>query len=172
MKVAIYARVSTREQHPENQEIQLVEYAKRMGWEYKVFKETESSRKTRPIKQDLINRLRQKEFDGVVVLKLDRWARSLTELIMDVQELTDKGITFISIRDNIDLSTASGKLQFHILSALAEFERALIRERTMDGLDWARAEGRHGGRRMGAKDKKTRSKSGYWARYNNGGKEK
>ena len=116
MKYALYCRVSTRDQHPENQLIELEKYAKRMNYAYEIFKETESTRKTRPIKQNLMNRLRQKEFDGVLVLKLDRFARSLSELIVDVKELTDKGVAFISMRDNLDLSSASGKLQFHILN--------------------------------------------------------
>ena len=84
MRVAMYCRVSTRDQHPENQIIELKEYAERHGYDYEVFQEKESTRKTRPIKQDLINRLRRKEFDGVLVWRLDRWARSLSEMIMEV----------------------------------------------------------------------------------------
>ena len=164
-RIAIYCRVSTRDQHPENQGIQLEEYAKRMGYDYKIFEETESTRKTRPVKQDLMNRLRQREFDGMLVLKLDRFARSLSELIMDVKELTDKGIAFISLKDNLDLSTATGKFQFHILSAFAEFEREIIRERTLDGLSRAKANGSKLGRPQGAKDKKNRRKSGYNLRW-------
>ena len=170
MKVAIYCRVSTRDQNPENQKIQLIEYAKRMNYNYKIFEEIESTRKTRPVKQDLMNRLRQKEFGAILVLKLDRFARSLSELIMDVKELTDKGVAFISMRDNLDLSSATGKLQFHILSAFAEFEREIIRERTLDGLERAKANGSKLGRRKGSKDKKARRKSGYLLRYANGGK--
>ena len=165
MKYALYCRVSTRDQHPENQLIELEKYAKRMNYAYEIFKETESTRKTRPIKQNLMNRLRQKEFDGVLVLKLDRFARSLSELIVDVKELTDKGVAFISMRDNLDLSSASGKLQFHILSAFAEFERDIIRERTLDGLERAKANGSRLGRPKGSKDKKTRRKAGYLLRY-------
>jgi putative DNA-invertase from lambdoid prophage Rac len=165
MKVAIYARVSTRDQHPENQLIQLKEYVKRHNYNYEVFEEKESTRKTRPVKQDLMNRLRQKEFDGVLVLKLDRWARSLPELALEVQELYSKGISFVSLRDNIDLSSATGKLQFHILSAFAEFERELIRERTIDGLERAKVNGSKLGRPKGSKDGKVRRKSGYYQRW-------
>jgi DNA invertase Pin-like site-specific DNA recombinase len=165
MKVALYLRVSTRDQHPENQRPELEDYAKKMEWEYEIFEEKESTRKTRPIKQDLLNRLRQKEFDAVLVLKLDRWARSLSELALEVQELYDKGVSFISKRDNIDLTTATGKLQFHILSAFAEFERDIIRERTFDGLSRAKAEGKILGRPIGSNDKKRRNKSGYYLRW-------
>jgi len=165
MKIAIYIRVSKRDMHPENQLICLEEYAKRNNYDYKVFEERESTRKTRPVKADLLNRLRQKEFDGVLILKLDRWARSLPELALEVTELHEKGIAFISLRDNLDLSSATGKLQFHILSAFAEFERALIKERTLDGLARARAEGKKLGRPVGSRDKKRRTRSGYYLRW-------
>ena len=146
MKVAIYYRTSKREQHPENQKIKLVEYANKQGYEYELFEERESTRKTRPIKELVLKKLRQKEFDAVLIYKLDRWARSLPELCLEVQELIEKGIAFISLSDAIDLSTATGRLYFHILSAFAEFERDLIRERTLDGLDRARLEGKRIGR--------------------------
>jgi DNA invertase Pin-like site-specific DNA recombinase len=165
MKYAIYCRVSTRDQHPENQRIELEQYAKRMGYNYEVFEETESTRNTRPIKQDLLKRLRLKEFDGVLVWKLDRWARSLSEMTLEVKELIDKEIAFISLKDSIDLSNAAGRLTFHIFSAFAEFERDIIRERTLLGLDRARKQGKKLGRPMGSKDKKERRKSGYMLRY-------
>lgn len=166
MKFAIYCRVSTRDQHPENQRIELEEYAKRMQYEYEIFQETESTRNTRPIKQDLLRRLRLKEFDGVLVWKLDRWARSISELILESQSLFIKrNITFVSLKDNIDLSTSSGRLIYHIFSALAEFEREVIRERTLLGLERARKEGKVLGRPSGSKDKKKRRKAGYLLRY-------
>lgn len=111
MKIAIYCRVSTEGQTTENQRLPLVDYAERQGWEYEVFEETETTRKTRPIKQALMKRLRKMEFDALLVLKLDRWARSLRELTLDIEELHNKNITFISLNDGIDLSTATGKLQ-------------------------------------------------------------
>jgi DNA invertase Pin-like site-specific DNA recombinase len=159
--VALYARVSTTEQTVENQKIRLVEYAERNGYTYDIYEETESSRKTRPVKQALLAKLRQNQYDSVVVYKLDRWARSSTELILDTKELIDKGIGFISISDNLDFSTASGKLHFQILSAFAEFERELIRERTIEGLRRAKLQGKQAGRPKGSKDTRKRRKSGY-----------
>jgi DNA invertase Pin-like site-specific DNA recombinase len=160
-KIALYARVSTSEQTIENQKIRLIEYADKYGYSFDLFEETESSRKTRPIKQSLLSRLRNHEYDAVVVFKLDRWARSSTELILDTKELIDKGIGFISISDNLDFSTAAGKLQFAILSAFAEFERELIRERTVEGLRRAKIQGKQAGRPKGSKDSKKRRRSGY-----------
>lgn len=159
--IALYVRVSTSEQTVLNQTIRLVEYAEKNGCKYDVYEEVESTRKTRPVKQALLTKLRQNQYDAVVVYKLDRWARSSTELILDTKELLDKGIGFISISDNLDFSTAAGKLHFQILSAFAEFERELIRERTIEGLRRAKSQGKKVGRPKGSKDTKKRKKSGY-----------
>ncbi len=160
-KIALYVRVSTSEQTVENQRIRLVEYAERNGYDYDLYEEVESTRKTRPVKQALLSKLRQSQYDAVIVFKLDRWARSSTELILDTKELIDKGVGFISVSDNLDFSTASGKLHFQILSAFAEFERELIRERTIEGLRRAKLQGKKAGRPKGSKDSKKRRRSGY-----------
>lgn len=165
MKLAIYCRVSTAEQTTENQSIRLIEYAERCGHTYDVYEETMTSRKTRPVKADVLNKLRLREYDGVIIWKLDRWARSLRELLLEITEMHDKNITFISLSDNIDLSTATGKLQFQILGAFAEFERNLISERTKEGLRRAKMQGKKLGRPFGAGDKKRRRRSGYHQRY-------
>jgi putative DNA-invertase from lambdoid prophage Rac len=157
-KIALYCRVSTIDQTCENQRLRLVEWANRNGYTYDIFTETESTRKTRPVKQELMNKLRKNEYTSVCVYKLDRWARSSTELILDVTELTKKGIGFISLSDNLDFDTAAGKLQFQILSAFAEFERELIRERTIEGLRRTKEQGTKLGRPKGAKDNKKRKR--------------
>ncbi len=159
--VALYLRVSTSGQTIENQRISVVEFANRNNYTFDVYEEVESTRKTRPVKQALLRRLRRGDYDSVVVAKLDRWARSSTELILDCKELLDKGIGFISVSDSLDFSTATGKLHFQILSAFAEFERELIRERTIEGLKRAKAQGKKPGRPKGSKDTKKRKKSGY-----------
>jgi DNA invertase Pin-like site-specific DNA recombinase len=160
-KVALYCRVSTAEQTNENQSIRLVEYCESKNYVYDIFTETESSRKTRPVKQELMKRLRAGEYSAVIVFKLDRFARSSAELILDISELLKKGIGFISLSDNLDFTTASGKLHFQILCAFAEFERELIRERTMEGLNRAKSQGKRLGRPKGSKDKSSRARSGY-----------
>lgn len=165
MKTAIYIRVSKRDMHPENQLLKLKEFAKRNNWKYDVYEEKQSTRKTRPIKEELLNKLRKKEYERLLIYKLDRWARSLPELALEIKELIEKGIIFISLNDNVDLSTATGRLQFHIISSFAEFERDLIRERTLDGLERARRQGKILGRPKGSKDKKKRKKGGYYLRH-------
>ena len=161
--VALYCRVSLSNgsQTTENQKIRLIEYAEKNNLSYGIYEESESTRKTRPIKQALLEKLRNHGYDAVIVYKLDRWARSSTELILDTKELLDKGIGFISISDNLDFTSAAGKLHFQILSAFAEFERELIRERTIEGLRRAKLQGKNAGRPKGSKDGKKRKKSGY-----------
>lgn len=163
-KIALYLRVSGQNQTIDSQRITLVEYAEKNGYNYDIYEEVESSRRTRPIKQALLVKLRNLEYDFVIVYKLDRWARSSTELILDTQELVNKGVGFISISDNLDFSSATGKLHFQILSVFAEFERELIRQRTVDALRRKKEQGKLLGRPKGSKDKKQRKKSGYYLR--------
>lgn len=142
MKVAIYCRVSTDDQTTENQSRLLSEYAKRMGWEYEIFTETESSRKTRPVQYGLYQRLLRKEFDGLVIYKFDRWARSTQELVEHMNNLHNKGVAIYSYSENIDLSSSMGKAMLTIISAFAQLERDIIRERTLAGLARAKAQGK------------------------------
>jgi len=162
MKVAIYCRVSTEEQTLENQRLILEEHAIRTGWDYRIYEEKESTRKIRPIKEALMQELKNHKYDAVCVLKLDRWGRSMRELATEIQELYDSDVKFISIRDNIDLTTANGRLQFNIIASFAEFERDMIRDRTLDGLARAVSNGKTLGRPYGAKDKTARKRDGYF----------
>lgn len=163
-KVALYCRVSTGKQTNDNQKIRLIQYAKNNSLDYDLFEEVESTRNTRPVKQMLLQKLRAFEYSKIVVYKLDRYARSSRELILEIQELTDKGIGFVSVSDNLDFTKAVGRLHFQILSAFSEFERSLISERTKEGIKRAKAQGKKLGRPKGSKDKKPRPKSGYFMR--------
>jgi DNA invertase Pin-like site-specific DNA recombinase len=163
-KFALYCRVSTTLQTTDNQKIRLLQWATDNNYRYELFDETQTTRKTRPIKQLLLQRLRKGDFTAVVVFKLDRWARSSTELILETKELIEKGVGFISLSDNLDFTSASGKLHFQILSAFAEFERSLISERTREGINRLKEAGVKLGRPKGSKDSKPRPKSGYYIR--------
>jgi len=136
-----YARISTNDQNPELQ----VDALEKAGAE-QVFQEkfTGTSRE-RPELSQCLRMLRSG--DVLVVWKLDRLARSLKDLVEIVQDLQDRGIGFKSLTESIDTTGSGGRLVFHIFGALAEFERDLIRERTMAGLQAARARGRKGGRK-------------------------
>lgn len=146
MKVAIYLRVSTQDQNLENQRLPLIQYAKRSGWDYEIFEEKESTRKTRPVQWELYNRLLRREFDGLLIYKFDRWARSTKELIEHIENLTSKGISVYSYSENIDLSSSMGRAMLTIISAFAQLERDIIRERTIAGLNRVRAQGKRLGR--------------------------
>jgi DNA invertase Pin-like site-specific DNA recombinase len=170
-KYAVYQRVSTIDQSTASQRETLIQYANQHGFEYDLYDEVESTRRTRPVKQALLQKLRNGEYVGVIVYKIDRWARSSTELILEIKELVDKGIIFISVSDNLDFSSATGRLHFQILAVFAEFERSLIADRTRLALSAIRhrneieGNGKCLGRPKGSKDKKTRRKSGYILRY-------
>src|SRR3990167_431094 len=139
MKIG-YARVSTADQHLRMQEDAL----KSDGCE-QIFHDIASGVKTeRPGLEEAISYLREK--DILVVWKLDRLGRSVQHLIETIKKLSERGIGFKSLQENIDTTTSGGKLIFHIFSALAEFERDLIKERTNAGLKAARVRGRLGGR--------------------------
>jgi DNA invertase Pin-like site-specific DNA recombinase len=140
-KVIGYARVSTSDQHLDSQ---MDELNKRCE---KIFTDKMSGAKSeRPGLLQCMEFLR--EGDTLVITKLDRLGRSLKDLIQIVETLKSRGISIISIQDQIDTSTAHGKFFFHIFGAVAEFERDLIRSRTKNGLEAARARGRMGGRKV------------------------
>ena len=147
MKVAIYCRTSKIDQNPENQKIELEKYAKAMGYDYKIFEEQESTRKTRPVKNDIFQDALRKKWDLILVWKLDRWARSMQELINDLELLKQNNVQFKTLKENIVLDdNPTNKLMINILSSFAQFERDIIRERTMAGLERARQEGKKLGR--------------------------
>jgi DNA invertase Pin-like site-specific DNA recombinase len=104
------------------------------------------SKESRPHLNRLMTDAQRRRFDVVVVWKLDRWGRSLKHLVNSLAQLESLGVAFISLRDNLDLTTPSGRLMFHVIGAMAQFERALIQERVKAGLRNARAKGQRLGR--------------------------
>jgi DNA invertase Pin-like site-specific DNA recombinase len=169
IKILLYCRVSKRlGQTVENQIPIMENWAKQQGFEYEILTETESTRNTRPVRESIIGKLRNREVDGVACVRLDRWLRSCADVVV-VKELVDQGCSFYFVNQGFHFcrenNNAMTSLQLNMLSAFAEFERELIRERTFEGLDRARAQGKVLGRPAGAKDKGQRRKSGYNLRY-------
>jgi DNA invertase Pin-like site-specific DNA recombinase len=156
MRVAIYARVSTEEQDSDKQVFICKEACKRQGWDvYKIYKDTISGTTTsRPMFNKLLEDMRAYKFDVVMVTKLDRLGRSLQHLLSIFDEFGNKGIHFIAVTQNIDTTSASGKLQLQIMGAFAEYERNIISERTKEGLRRAVGVGKRG------KDKTPRKRRG------------
>ncbi|MGV8140910.1 MAG: recombinase family protein, partial [Candidatus Woesearchaeota archaeon] len=142
-KAAIYIRVSTEEQAKEGyslgaQESALKDYVNMMGYDlFKVYRDEGKSAKDlvhRPALQQLLKDAEKKLFKAIFVYKLDRFSRSLKDLILTIEMLKKQEIDFISLQDKIETASASGKLMFHIISSFAEFERDIISERTRFGM--------------------------------------
>jgi DNA invertase Pin-like site-specific DNA recombinase len=148
MRCAIYARVSTYEQEPENQLQELRRYAEARGWttvEY-IDKGVSGAKDRRPSLDRLVTDARRRRFDVLVVWRLDRLGRNLKHLVTLLEDVQAVGVAFVSLGEGIDCRTAAGRLQLHVLAALAEFERARIAERVRAGLARVRASGKRLGR--------------------------
>jgi DNA invertase Pin-like site-specific DNA recombinase len=162
MKIGMYARVSTLNgQNPEMQLAELREYASRREWEVlNEYVDTgiSGSKESRPELNRLMADAHQRKIDAVLVWKIDRFGRSLKHLVNSLADLSAYGVAFISLRDNLDLSTPSGRLMFQIIGVMAEFERSLIQERVRAGLRNAKQKGKTLGRprRIVSSDEMTR----------------
>ncbi len=157
MKVALYMRVSTTDQHCEVQARELHEYCQRRGWDvatgHEYIDQGVSARKAgkaspMPALDKLMAAAAQRRFDAIVVWKLDRFARSVSHFNKQIDTLKAAGVRFIAVSQNIDTdqSSPTGQLLMQILAAMAEFERELIRERTASGVAAAKAAGKTLGR--------------------------
>ncbi len=148
MRVGIYARVSTHDQQTLPMQLkQMKEYIKNREWKLATeIQEVGSGAKTRPRREELLKMARRREIDAILVWKLDRFGRSLADLITTLNELRDIGVTFISLTESLDFSTPSGRAMAGMLSTFAEFERDIIRERVKAGIANAREHGRPHGR--------------------------
>ena len=148
MKAAIYARVSTDEQTTDNQVIELKKVAERNGWEIEaIYADTISGAKSkRPELDKLMKAVLRKEIDMVMVWSVDRLGRSLQHLTTLLSDIHSKGVDLYLHQQGIDTTTPSGKMMFQMCGVFAEFERSLIRERVLAGLDRARSQGKRLGR--------------------------
>ncbi len=148
MRAAIYARVSTFEQEPENQLAEVRRYCTAREWSIAehVDRGVSGAKDRRPALDQLLTDARRRRFDVLVVWRLDRLGRNLRHLVLLLEELQALGIAFVSLAEGIDATTPAGKLQMHILAAIAEFERARIAERVKAGLARVRAAGQRLGR--------------------------
>lgn len=170
MRAALYARVSTLDQTTLNQELVLKDYCERNNIEiYKLYKDegVSGSKTSRPQLDLMLQDMRKKMFDSVIVWKFDRLGRSTAHLLQVLEELKHKGVRLIAIEQNIDTESTMGKFFFTVLASISELEREMMRDRINLGIKRARGQGKHLGRPKGKKDGKPRKKSGYWLRWNN-----
>lgn len=147
MKAALYARVSTHDQQTLPMQLKAMrEYSKKRGWIIvHEIQEVGSGAKLRPKREGLLRDAKRRNVDVIVVWRLDRWGRSVSDLIGTIQELTDIGVSFVSLNEAFDLTTPAGKALSGMLAVFAEFERDILRERIKAGIAHARSTGgRHG----------------------------
>ena len=147
-RAAIYVRVSTVEQETDLQEHELQEYCERRGWSHVVYRDKGQSgtKNDRPALTTMMNDLRRRKIDVVVVWALDRLARSLKQLLGIAEECRELGVDLVSLKQNVDTTLPAGRLTFQVLGAVAEFEREMLRERVRAGMAQARRAGKHIGR--------------------------
>ena len=151
-KVALYCRVSTLDQTVDNQLIELRDHCSRMGWE--IVKEYSDeglsgtlSRDKRPALNSLIKDAYRKKFDSVVCWDISRIGRSMKELVLFLSDMKDRDIGICSVRQGFDTSTTMGEMMFQFVGILSSWEREMIRERTLAGLDRAKSQGKTLGRK-------------------------
>ena len=159
-KVAIYCRVSTLDQTVDNQLIELRDHCSKMGWEITKEYSDEGlsgtlSRDKRPALNSLIKDAYRKRFDAVVCWDISRIGRSMKELVLFLSDMKDRDIGIVSVRQGFDTSTTMGEMMFQFVGILSSWEREMIRERTLAGLERAKSEGKTLGRKKVSNDEIT-----------------
>jgi DNA invertase Pin-like site-specific DNA recombinase len=151
-RAGLYARVSTNDQQTlAMQNRAMREYAARRGWTIVLqVREVNSGAARREAREKVMEAARRREIDVVLVWRLDRWGRSVTDLLATLQELDHLGVGFVSLTEALDLTTAAGGAMAAMLAVFAAFEREILQERTRAGLAHARLNGKKLGRPMTA----------------------
>jgi putative DNA-invertase from lambdoid prophage Rac len=147
-RAGLYARVSTNDQQTIPLQVRsLREYAARRGWTIAIqVKEVGSGASERQLREKLLEAARRRQIDVVLVWRLDRWGRSVADLLATLQELDHLGVGFVSLTEALDLTTPAGRAMAALLAVFAEFEREILRERVRAGLAHARQKGKRLGR--------------------------
>ena len=160
LRVGIYARVSTADQQTLPLQLEVMrQYAKTRKWQIiHEVKDIGSGISDRKQREMLMQAARRREIDTVIVWKLDRWGRSLHDLVSTLKELSELDVGFVSLTEAIDLNTALGRAMAGVLAVFAEFEREMLRERVKAGIAQARKKGKNHGRPKTAAQHKTKIK--------------
>jgi DNA invertase Pin-like site-specific DNA recombinase len=147
-RAGLYARVSTHDQQTLPLQMRAMrEYAAKRGWTIAVqIKEVGSGATERELREKLMAAARRREIDVVLVWRLDRWGRSLVDLVVTLKELAELGVAFLSLTEALDLTTPTGRAMAGLLSVFAAFEHEILRERIRAGIAEARLQGKHLGR--------------------------
>jgi putative DNA-invertase from lambdoid prophage Rac len=147
-RAGLYARVSTHDQQTLPLQMRAMrEYATKRGWTIAIqIKEVGSGAAERGLREKLLAAARRREIDVVLVWRLDRWGRSLIDLVVTLKELAELGVAFVSLTEALDLTTPTGRVMAGLLSVFASFEHEILRERIRAGIAEARLNGKHLGR--------------------------
>jgi putative DNA-invertase from lambdoid prophage Rac len=148
MRAGVYARVSTHDQQTLGlQSEAMAAYIENRGWvATRRVEDVGSGSKERPGRESLLVAARRREIDVIVVWRLDRWGRSVADLMTTLREMTELGVGFVSLTEALDLTSPAGRAMAGMLAIFAEFEREILRERVRAGIAQARKEGRPHGR--------------------------
>jgi DNA invertase Pin-like site-specific DNA recombinase len=154
-RAGLYARVSTHDQQTLSLQMRAMrEYAAKRGWKIAAqIKEVGSGAAARELRENLLAAARRREIDVVLVWRLDRWGRSLVDLVVTLKELAELGVSFVSLTEALDLTTPTGRAMAGLLSVFAEFEHEILRERIRAGIAEARLKGKRFGRPLTAAKK-------------------
>jgi putative DNA-invertase from lambdoid prophage Rac len=163
IKVGLYARVSTQDQQTLPMQLRALRtYVKQRGWTIvQQIQDVGSGVNNRPQREQLLQAARRRELDAILVWRLDRWGRSLADLVLTLKELAELGVGFVSLTEALDLTTPTGRALAGLLAVFAEFEREILRERVKAGIAQARGEGRPHGRPPTARRQASRVKQLY-----------
>ena len=164
-RVGLYARVSTQDQQTLPLQMRAMrDYAAKRGWTIALeIKEVGSGAAQRELREKLLDVARRREIDVVLVWRLDRWGRSLADLVVTLKELAELGVAFVSLTEALDLTTPTGRAMVGLLSVFAEFEHSILCERVRAGLAEARRKGKRLGRPLTASKKSSRIRELYRA---------
>lgn len=151
-RAGLYARVSTHDQQTLSMQMRAMrEYAAKRGWTIALqVKEVGSGAVQRELREQLLGAARRREIDAVLVWRLDRWGRSLADLVTTLKELAELGVGFVSLTEALDMTTATGRAMAGLLAVFAQFEHDILRERVRAGLAEARLKGQQLGRPLSA----------------------
>jgi len=164
-RVGLYARVSTHDQQTLPLQMRTMrEYAVKRGWTIAIqIKEVGSGAVERELREKLLEAARRRQIDVVLVWRLDRWGRSLVDLVVTLEELAELGVAFVSLTEALDLTTPTGRAMTGLLSVFAEFEHEILRERIRAGIAEARLKEKHFGRPLTAAKKASQIRKLYRA---------
>lgn len=163
VRAGLYARVSTQEQKTLPLQLRALRtYVRQRGWTLGLqIKDVGSGASDRPQREQLMQAARRRELDAILVWRLDRWGRSLVDLVLTLKELSELGVGFVSVTEALDLTTPTGRALAGVLAVFAEFEREILREWVKAGIAHARKEGRPHGRPPTARRQASRVKRLY-----------